>query len=70
MTAGDDNRKTCETIDGPEWVFITTKKRSVPFFLFFVFLDFSYKTIVKIMIFVTFCRAYSNKSHPMENSLG
>lgn len=67
MTAGDDNRKTC---DGAEWVFITRKKRSVPFYLFCVFLDFSYKTIVKKMIFVTFCRAYSNQSHPMEKSRG
>lgn len=70
MTAGDDNRKTCETIYGAEWVFITAKKRSVPFFLCFVCLDFFiYKTIVKIMIFATFCRANSNQSHPMENSL-
>lgn len=42
MTAGDDNRKTCETIDGAEWVFITAKKISVPFFLCFVCLDFFY----------------------------
>lgn len=34
-----------------------------------VWIFFIYKTIVKIMIFVRFCRANSNQSHPMENNL-